>query len=450
MHPLAKIGNKLPTQIRNILGYGQGSENGMIGTQSGNKRDVNNRIIRMKLDRIRQDIASWRQAVSEAENSFYPTRLAMQRLYLDTVLNGHVKACMNKRKNLSLLKEFALVDPKGEINEDLTKLFQAKWFDDLMSYALDAQFYGYTYVNWTGVFNNKLSGLHVIKRHNISPDREMVLPFPNSYMGFSLYEEENLDWSLYVPTANDSGISNCGYGLLYSVAPYEIYLRNLLGYNGDFVELFAAPFRVGKTSKTDELELAEFDKVLSDMGSSGWARTDPTDEIEFHNDTGGGAGYKAYESFQSRCEKTISKLILGHDSALDSVTGKGLSKDSKHSPAQLALDEIESIDNKFLEYVINDTFLDKLRNLGFKIPIDHKFKFLNNREDQDAKDAVSNSHQLFADVVKTFADAGYKVPAKYIQEQTNIEVLEKAEPIQTNDFSKEIQNKLNKTYASRL
>ena len=442
---------KSPSPV-NLWAFGDSKSTGfgLLGTDVNNKRDLNNRIIRMKLDRIRQDISSWRDAVSEAENSFFPSRLAMQRLFLDTVLNGHVKACMNKRKNLTLLKEFAVTNKAGTVNEEVTELFKAQWFDELMNYALEAQFYGYTHLNWTQVFNNQLGGLQLIKRQNISPDREMVLPFPNSFIGFSLFEQEDLDWSLWIPTPSDNGISNCGYGLLYNVAPYEIYLRNLMGYNGDFVELFAQPFRVGKTSKTQEDHLAEFDKVLNDMGSSAWARIDPTDEIEFKNENGGGNGYKAYESFQARCEKTISKIILGHDSAIDAIPGKLGTGDGETTAQQMALNEIEAIDNKFIEYVINDKFLDKLRNLGFKIPADVKFKFLNNREEAAAKDSASNSNKKVADIVKTLSDSGYKVTPEWIKEQTQIDVKEAevAAPTAAENFSKEIQNKLKQTYGT--
>jgi len=222
-----------------------------------------------------------------------------------------------------------------------------------------------------------------------------------------------------------------------------------MGYNGDFVELFAQPFRVGKTAKKDADDLAEFDKVLDDMGSSAWARIDPNDEIEFINESGGNNGYKAYESFQSRCEKTISKLILGHDSALDSVQGRLGNNNSEKSPAQLALNEVEAVDNKFLEYVINDKLLDKLRNLGMPIPKDCKFKFLNNREDAAARDNESVSIQKVATIVKTFSDSGFKVTPKWIKDQTKIDVTESEEkPSAAENFSKEIQNKLNQTYGT--
>ena len=67
-------------------------------------------------------------------------------------------------------------------------------------------------------------------------------------------------------TPSDTGQSDCGYGLLYKVALYEIFLRNTLGYNGDFVELYSQPYRIGKTTKTNEDERALLEQALQKYG----------------------------------------------------------------------------------------------------------------------------------------------------------------------------------------
>jgi phage gp29-like protein len=432
-------------KIKNFFGVVP-SMTGQIATRPTDKNDINNRIIRLKLERLRQDIGSWRQAISEAENVFYPNRLNMQRLYLDTVLNGHVKACMRERKDLTLLKAFAINNKSGTANKEFTELFKSKWFYDIIEYILDAQFYGYSYINWSSVVNDKLSGLQLIKRWNVSPDREQVLPFPNSFTGFSLYEEDLLNWSLYVSTNSENGISKCGYGLLCSVAPYEIYLRNLMGFNGDFVELFAAPFRHGRTDKTEGPERDEFEAAVRDMGSSGYAITDPLDEIDFKDPSGGGNGYKSYESFQERNEKTISKLFFGHSDAIDSRTGKLGSEQGKDSPVAKAIARTEASDARFVETVINDLLLDKLRELGFNIPLDHKFKLLNNKEEQEQKTADTAYNQSVATVVKTLSDSGVKVDTNWIEEQTGIPVEEKEEEVSEKEEDYQFKKLMNKFY----
>src|SRR5579872_5550218 len=63
------------------------------------KQNLSYAITRIQFFRIRQDIQSWRRAITQAEEFFFPYRTEMQRIYMDTVLNEHVAACMKRRKN---------------------------------------------------------------------------------------------------------------------------------------------------------------------------------------------------------------------------------------------------------------------------------------------------------------------------------------------------------------
>ena len=61
------------------------------GLRTGDvKKDLRNYITPVQLQRIRQDIAQWRAAIGEAENAWFPHRVRMQRMYMDTILNGHI------------------------------------------------------------------------------------------------------------------------------------------------------------------------------------------------------------------------------------------------------------------------------------------------------------------------------------------------------------------------
>ena len=69
-----------------------------------NARRIGSVIAPYQFTRIKQDVQLWRDAITEAELAWYPHRVKMQRIFMDTILNGHVLACLNKRKNLTLLK----------------------------------------------------------------------------------------------------------------------------------------------------------------------------------------------------------------------------------------------------------------------------------------------------------------------------------------------------------
>lgn len=416
--------------------------------KKGKKINQNERFHQVR--RSKQDAASWRDAIIEAEQAFNPYRVKMQNLFMDTIIDAQVFAAMSRRKNLTLLKDFTICNEKGTVDEKATKIFREKWFSLVLNYILDAQFFGYTLINWSEVKDGKLCDIELIKRQLVSPDRMLVSQYEYVYNGVDFTSDDLKDWCLYVSTPTETGSSKCGFGLLYKVGITEIYLRALAGNNADYVDMFGQPYRVGKTTKDSE-DRTILEEALQNMGSSGYAIIDPSDEIELLDAAAKGKGYESYDNFEARLHKKVSKIILGHADALDSTPGK---LGAQNDPVQDALREIEKIDNAFAENVINGSLIPKLKNLGFIIPEGFSFKFSNDKEEQEEQQKQDESNEKFATIVKTLADAGYEVDPKFIEERTGLKVSKKAEPKPNPAISKNLieerlnlQNKIEELYS---
>ena len=79
--------------------------------------DIRKRItVPTQLYRSRQDISQWRAALTSAESIYSPQRYLLYRCYNDIVLDAHLTAAINQRKNLTLSKEFE-VKVNDEENE---------------------------------------------------------------------------------------------------------------------------------------------------------------------------------------------------------------------------------------------------------------------------------------------------------------------------------------------
>jgi hypothetical protein len=384
------------------------------------ERNLRSYITPVQLQRIRHDVQLWREAVQEAEQAWYPHRVRMQRMYLDTVLNGHVSACISRRKNLTLLKDFKLCKDDGEENEQLTKLIKKQWFNLYCNYVLDAQYFGYTLISMGDLVNDDFPKLTTIRRFNISPDRMNVTSYVYSLSGAQFMDDPYHLWNVYQPTPTDIGVSLCGYGLLYKVAMYEIICRNTLGFNMDAAELYGMPIRKGKTMKTNEDERALFENALAQMGSAGYILLDTMDELDLVESSGSGQGFKIYESLERRCEQKISKILLGHADALDSTTGKLGATQGEDSPTAQALKDIQSIDVRFLENNINTELLPRLRKLGFPIPEDICFMYKNDEERENMRRREDESNKITADIAQTMKNAGLQMDAEYFAERTGI------------------------------
>ena len=409
------------------------------------KKNIGTSIVPVGLDRIRQDVQSWRDAIKEAEQAYFQHRVKMQILFADTVLNGHVSACIDKRKRLTLQRDFEII-VNGKESEKVEEIFKTKWFSELVSYVLDAEFYGYSLVSLGDCIDSNFPEMTLIKRENVSPDRLNVAAFPYMLTGDQFMEEPYSTWHIYGDTPSENGHSRCGYGILYKVAMYEIICRNLIGANATAAELFGMPLRHGKTNKTEEDERQAFADSLSAMGSAGWVVTDMEEEIEYIQNSTGASGHQIYENLEKRCEAKISKLILGHADALDSVPGK-LGNDGEESPASKSLKEIKISDGAVIENIVNNQLFPKLRQIGFNIPEGAKFSYSNNDETEEKKAKTNASNKTIAEISQIMAQGGLKMDAKYFEEQTGIPTTE-AETPEPDDktFNKNVQNKLQELY----
>jgi len=391
--------------------------------------------------RIKQDIQLWRDAITEAELAWYPHRIKMQRIYMDTILNGHVLACLNKRKNLTLLKDFAVYRGE-EIDEKATALLKAEWFHNLLNYSLEAKFFGYSLIQLGDLVDNKFPNLTIVKRENVSPDRLNITSLVYSISGVEFMdpaevdEEGNsfFDWSLYVSTPSDKGQSICGYGLLYNIALYEILLRNLLAYNSDYVEVYGQPVKWAKSPKLNGPEYDTLEQSLQQMASNPYIITGMQEELEFINGTDG-SGYMAYDNFEARLEKKITKLILGHEDAISATTGQLGANQGKESAVYQSLEDIENIDTRFLEYYVNE-FLQKAINLGLPIPTGSVFKFKNDKEKEEIKERQTDQNTKIAAYVLSLKNAGYTVDETQLAEMTGLKLSKEAVEPPTNVATK--------------
>lgn len=399
------------------------------------QKNLSHFISPVQFQRIRHDIRLWRDAIIEAEMPWFPQRVKMQRMYQDTILNLHVLPCMERRIDLTLLRDFKICDDKGVESEELKTIFRnyvktpagievntAAWFDDFITYALDAIFFGYSLISLGDVVNDSYPELSIIRRQNVSPDRKNVSAYVYSLSGIDFTAEPYVDWHIYVPTISRLGVSPCGYGLLYPLAFAEIMLRNNIGANADFIELFGQPIRKGTTTKTEEAERAAFAQDLQNMGASAWILLDEgIDTLEIIESRSAGTGHQSYDNFESRLEKKVSKIILGHADALDSTPGKlGGGQGADESPAGQALIDKQTKDGIFVQNIVNSQLIPRMRLHGFPIPLNYHFELKNDDEKETFRRRQDNSNKVTADIAKTMKDAGMQMDAQYFEERTGI------------------------------
>jgi Protein of unknown function (DUF935) len=420
-------------------------------------KDLRSYITPIQLMRYRQDVASWRNAIDIAERAYFPQRVELMRLYYDTILNGHVSACIEKRRNLTRLRDFRIVDKQGNENEEWTKYFRKKWFRDFVQHTTDAVFFGYSLIAIGDIKNSQVTNVTSIKRHNVSPDRMNVATFPNSIVGIPFNDPnyttpdgaKPYDWHVWVGTSTDIGVSDCGYGLLYKMGLYELLMRNLLGDNADYVSMFGQPIRHMKTNKQQgDPEYAELERMLDQMSSRPWMLSDHDDVLELIGTSQGKGAQNPYENLETRCMKIISKICLGHADALDSTPGKlGAGQGGEISPQQIALNEIQVVDGRMVEETVNAELIPKLQNLGIPIPEGFCFEFSNDNEKMDARQRENEINLTFSEVLLNLKQAGLQVDETEVSERIGMTVTQAPAPMAPPEpFSKAVTNNIRALY----
>lgn len=405
-------------------------------------------LLKQQLTRIKQDIAKWRAAINQAEMVHTPYRVELQRGYLETILNSQVTAAIEKRRNLTALRDFCVVNESDTEDEEAEKLLNTQWFYQIIANVIDARFFGYTLIQLGDIEGDKFKSITQIPRERVIPELN-VISTASIYdnVGIQITQEPYWNWLIYATTYSDTGTTQCGLGLLHKVAPYEIFIRSALVAWSEYQQIFGVPVRLGKTNIREERLRSNMAQMLENMGRAAWAVVDTDDTIELveSGGKGGGSPTDAFLGLITQAEKAISKILLGHADALDSTPGKLGAEDS----VKEALKEIGSVDAKYVESVINDHVFPKLINLGFTQLVGKRFFFENSEEEYDSMLKDQAGIKAKVDNYKVLADAGFDVPEEFILEQTGIPVTKKevVQPATDKAFSKEIQNKLSALYA---
>lgn len=441
---MSKINSKALQAIRNAFilpkqgnrpnDYSNGT-NPLFNVKAGGSEDpnknMNARQIPISPSRVRQDPQGWREAIMESERAILPYRVKMQEIFRDT-LDGdaHVTACVNKRRNLTLLRQFALVDENGVPDEEWTKYINKKWFKDFMAYTIDAKLFGYSLISLGDIISNELKDLTIIRRDNISPERKQVCSYPYDPAGPSWEDPNTAPWHIWVSTPNEHGTTSCGYGLFYPISLLSILARNSIGFNADYMEMFAAPYRaLFMEDISNEVERGRAEQALSQQGSMGSGIFGKNDKLEVLNSSGGN-GFKSYADFEMRIEKKQSKVLLGHSDAIDSTPGKlgagsgGGKNGGDHSPAVQAMLEIQQADGEFIEPIVNEQLLTRLRYHGIMIPENLTFAFLNSEEDNTIIAQKNEQNKVVTASVKDLIGSNLSVDPVWFFDQTGIKVNE--------------------------
>jgi len=411
--------------------------------------NINDYIAPIQFERLAHDVGMWRDAIRESEHPFYPKRVKMMRMFIDTVENIFIKALIQRCMEIVLQRDMFLYEVKGGekiVSETATQALREQyWFQDYLEYVLEAAFWGYSLISLGDIVNDSFPEIRSIRRENINVDGwdgAYIASMVYSMNGISLNDPLMELCNHYIKTKSNRGVSRCGNGLLYNLAYGEINMRHIDEWNIDFLELYGMPIRVGTTSKVGK-ERKQFENYLRYAASDQYVLLDKgtEDKIEFvHNSGATGTTWKGYENLSNRIKKACSQLVLGHEDAMASSAGKlggqqtGDKDGNKTSLVEQAMNSKQITYGNFVSNKVNEkteSFRKLGKFVGSKVienifPSGLYFGLLNDVEEEAVR-RKNDAHRIrVSESAKQMNDAGYNIDVDELSKEYGMKLTEQA------------------------
>lgn len=176
-------------------------------------------------------LEDYMQGIKSAENVDFTQRVRLYDIYNDTLLDPHLFSVVQKRKSGVLGRKIEF-RRNGVADDRVNEQIFSPWFLRFLEDALDAQYWGFTlvqfYINEKGWID-----YYCIPRKHVDPVRELIKHRQDNITGepFDTYND------LLMIRGKEP------LGILARTAPYVIYKRGTLGDWAQFSEIFGMPVR---------------------------------------------------------------------------------------------------------------------------------------------------------------------------------------------------------------
>jgi Protein of unknown function (DUF935) len=312
------------------------------------------RIIEQSTNRARKDINTWRSALTMAENKQFPNRIKLYDLYEDIILDNHVRN-IQKRLQRMIAKRKLVVLKDKQVNEELTKLFTGKWFQNFVKYCVDSRLYGHSLIEFD-FRDNKLHA-DLIPRKHVLPEvgGYKINPYDTHY---TVYRNDPF-YARYTIEVGDA----TDLGDLCAAAPNILFKKNSTIAWSEYTEVFGAPVRIGKTNSKSPADMNRMEGFMIGMAKNSYAVIDSQEEIDFVESTKGDA-YKVYDMLIERMNSELSKLFLGETLTTD--VGKNGSKAQSQVHQDVSDDVETDLQNWFIN-IVNEDLVPVLLNFGIRL-----------------------------------------------------------------------------------
>lgn len=350
--------------------------------------------VSLNLTRRRQYVANMQQdelkaAVLWAKEVDRPRRDLLYAIYDEVWDNDGHTIGETRKAILKVVGSPFGIFKKGseEVDEEITRLFQKKWFEDTRKYFHQAGFWGHSLIQFVEWVASKEKGIpfevkkvELVPREHVRPEEGFVVMDTSHDTGIP-FRDDAFKRSLMLIEAGDSKY----LGLLRLAAKEYIWKNYSRSDWSRHSEKFGMPMVAIKTATTDNTELDKLENMAREFGNNLWMILDNEDEIELKEPTFKDS-YQIYKELAMFSNTEISKAISGATGTSDEKAFVG----GAEVHERILNDFVEA--NKRAEtYWINEELFPFLIEHGYPLQ-DREYRYINyenndpeNQDDESGK-----------------------------------------------------------------
>ena len=350
----------------------------------------------------RKEIVDWKNARAAALQSENPRRKQLIDLYEDILSDAFIFGITDTRKKRVSNKAFSIVNGKGEVDDEKTKLLQKRWFNDFIKYTVESTYFGYSLMYPKELDKNgQIKKIALVYRDHIVPEKTEILKNSYDTVGTNFTDAPFSKWVVWI---NHEGF----LGLLDKAAPLWIFKKHSWQNWDEFEEMFGIPMRTAKVASTDPRVQAEVDKWLQDFGSSNFARFPEGVEFEI-KESNSRDSFNVFNEKRKACNEELAFLFDGNSEG---------SKDSgSRAKSETIIDSTQALialdDETISRFIVQDELLPFLINIGYPFAEDDQFIWNENTK-------LTPTERLA--IFKGVKDLGYKVKKEQIETELDVEL----------------------------
>ena len=289
------------------------------------------------------------KAVRSAEDVDYARRTRLYDIYDDALLDPHLFSVVQKRKSGVLGRRIEF-RRDGLPDEAVNAQIGSPWFMRFVEDALDAQFWGFTLVQFYRDSQGWIDYFLVPRKH-VDPVLRTVKRRQEDLLGepFEAYPD------LLLVQGKEP------LGILARCAPYVIYKKGAMGDWSQYSEIFGMPVR---EYVYDSLDPDARENALRDAEQQGGATVfvhDKQSELNLLAPSGTGGSNTLYGDLVDRCNAELSKAVLCNTLTTEASDTGTQALGTVHRSVEEALAEQ---DRRFILNLLNYDMADIFASLG--------------------------------------------------------------------------------------